>query len=324
MTGGGHDPKGSDCPKSPITFSFEVFPPRSLYAALALGHTIQELAAAEPEFISVTYGASGSTRDSSLDLLRYIREHTSARPLGHLTCVDVTREELAAQIGSFFDTGISDFLAIRGDTPKNPRPLAPDAVTVDSTVDIISLINEVHRERRGVPAGLRIAVGAFPGGHPASDSRRFSVDSLLEKQQAGAEFAITQLFFEADEYLSFVDDARAAGVHIPIIPGIMPVISAQQLSRVAQLVGRRPPAHLAHDMEYGDRDPRRIGIDAAVELSRAVLVGGAPSLHLYTFNKSRSVLAVLAELGLLYTPASAGRLASGLSTSPSPSVKETT
>lgn len=309
MSSYGSEPESSDCPEPPtrpesaVTFSFEVFPPRSLYAALALGHVIQELAAVDPDFISVTYGASGSTRDSSLDLLRYIREHTSARPLGHLTCVGVTREELAAEIGSFFDTGIADFLAIRGDTPKSPRDLPPDAVTVDNTVQIIDLINEVHRERRGVPAGLRVAVGAFPGGHPASDSRRFSIDALLDKQEAGAAFAITQLFFEADEYLSFVDDASAAGVTIPIIPGIMPVVSAQQLSRVALLVGRRPPARLAHDIEYGDRDPRLVGIDAAVALSRAVLDGGAPALHLYTFNKSRSVLAVLAELGLIH-PAS--------------------
>lgn len=289
----------SDCPSGTVApFSFEVFPPRSLSAALALGHTIQELAAVGPEFISVTYGASGSTRDASLDLLRYIREHTATPPLGHLTCVGVTRDELAAEIGSFFDNGIVQFLAIRGDTPKQQRQLSEGAEVVESTAGIIQLIHEVYKDRRGVPAGLRIAVGAFPGGHPASNSRQFSVESLLQKQEAGAEFAITQLFFDPDEYASFVADAQAAGVTIPIVPGIMPVVSAQQLSRVAGLVGHRPPARLARDIEYGDRDPRSVGIDFAVSLASAVLAAGAPSLHLYTFNKSRSVLAVLAELGL--------------------------
>lgn len=294
-----HATADGDCPRT--TFSFEVFPPRTIASALALGHTIHELSAVNPEFISVTYGASGSTRDASLDLLRYIREHTRTRPLGHLTCVGVTRDELAAEIGSFFDSGISEFLAIRGDTPKTPRELPAGAEVVDTTSGIIALIHEVHSERRGVPGGLRIGVGAFPGGHPASNSRQFSIDTLLAKQEAGAEFAITQLFFEPDEYASFTADAAAAGVTIPIIPGIMPVISAAQLSRVAGLVGRRPPAELARAIEYGDRDPRSVGIDFAVRLSAAVLAAGAPSLHLYTFNKSRSVLAVLAELGLTST-----------------------
>jgi methylenetetrahydrofolate reductase (NADPH) len=305
-------------------FSFEVYPPRSAAAATALTHTIDHLAAAGPEFISVTYGANGSSRNSSLDILRYIKDHTTADAMAHLTCVGSSHAETNRLIREFLDAGISSFLAVRGDAPQG-------AVEGDNTFlgdlhsagELVQLIHRVQAERvpyietvipglpgaRGVKTErtkVRIGVAAFPNGHPNSRSVTQDIDTLLAKQAAGANLAITQLFFHADDYLSFIQRARSAGVLFPIFPGIMPVTSPQRLRRILQLSGEKLPAELSIQLEVEptEEGQRQIGIDHAVRLGQDVLAGGAPGLHLYAFNQHDTVLKVLEGCGALPVPAS--------------------
>ncbi|WP_341783049.1 methylenetetrahydrofolate reductase [Leucobacter weissii] len=288
---------------APIRFSFEVFPARSGAAALALGHAVQHLAAAGPEFISVTYGASGSSQDASLDLLKYLRQHTDALPLAHLTTVAMPRERLAEVIRETLQAGISDFLALRGDPPKGSDERDPAVTASLDAVELIRLIDEVRAERDETgdadprSGAGRTSVAVYPNGHPLSRSRRADIDWLIAKEAAGASFGITQLFFHAEDYLGFVSEAREAGLTMPILPGLMPVATGAQLRKVASLAGQPAPSDLERALETsGSAEP---GVAHTVGLARELLAGGAPSVHLYTFNRHQQVLAVLRELGVL-------------------------
>ncbi|CAG7598014.1 5,10-methylenetetrahydrofolate reductase [Leucobacter soli] len=282
-----------------VRFSFEVFPARSQAAALALGHAVQHLSASGPDFISVTYGASGSNRDASLDLLKYLRNNTDALPMAHLTTVGQSRDELRTEILGMMDAGIHDFLALRGDAPRGVREDDPIVTGSLSSAELIAFIAEVRAERPPFTSVGRTSVAVYPNGHPLSRSREADIDWLVEKQEAGAQLGITQLFFEAEEYLSFVADARRAGLTMPILPGLMPVSTSAQLRRVAELAGRPAPAGLARALEAAGGTAPELGVAHTVELARELLAGGAPSIHLYTFNRHAQVLAVLRELGLL-------------------------
>ncbi|PII81803.1 5,10-methylenetetrahydrofolate reductase [Leucobacter sp. OLJS4] len=280
-------------------FSFEVFPARSGAAALALGHAVQHLSAAGPDFISVTYGANGSNRDASLDLLRYLRDHTDALPLAHLTTVGETREAVRATIHGIMDAGVHDFLALRGDPPRGSTEDDPLVSGSLSALELTELIAEARAERPALTSVGRTAVAAYPNGHPMSRSRSEDLDWLVAKQEAGAQFAITQLFFEAEEYLSFVSDARDAGLRIPVLPGLMPVSTSAQLRKVASLAGRPAPAALERALEEAGGYAPELGVEHTISLAGELLAGGAPSVHLYTFNRHEQVLAVLRELNLL-------------------------
>ncbi|WP_427871116.1 methylenetetrahydrofolate reductase [Leucobacter luti] len=280
-------------------FSFEVFPARSGAAALALGHAVQHLSAAGPDFISVTYGANGSNRDASLDLLRYLREHTEALPLAHLTTVGEDRDEVLRTIHAAMDAGVHDFLALRGDPPRGSSEDNPAVVGSLSSRELVELIAEARAERPPLTSVGRTAVAAYPNGHPLTRSRAEDIDWLIAKQEAGAQFAVTQLFFRAEEYLSFVADAEAAGLRIPVLPGLMPVSTSAQLRKVASLAGRPAPAALERALEESGGYAPELGVEHTVALARELLEGGAPSIHLYTFNRHEQVLAVLRELELL-------------------------
>jgi len=280
-------------------FSFEVFPARSGAAALALGNAVQHLAAVQPDFISVTYGANGSNRDASLDLLRYLRDHSDALPLAHLTTVGEDRSAVKAAIHSMMDSGVHDFLALRGDPP---RGLSEDDGLVAgslSALELVRLVAEVRAERPSFTSVGRTAVAAYPNGHPLSRSVSADIDWLVAKQEAGAQFAITQLFFRAEEYLGFVDQARSRGLTIPVLPGLMPVSTSAQLRKVAQLAGRPAPEKLVREMDESGGYAPELGVEHVISLCRELSAGGAPSIHLYTFNRHEQVLAVLRELELL-------------------------
>jgi len=286
-----------------VPFSFEVYPPRTPDAAAALHESVQRLADARPRFISVTFGAGGSTGGRSLELLRYIRESTAIEPLAHLTCVGHTTARAEALVREFLDAGVDRFLALRGDPPAGLR--ADDAPLGELTraADLVRLIRRVRGER-GVhdgPGAPDIAVAAFPNGHPGARHARNDIDALVEKQAAGATFAITQVVFCADDHLSFVERARAAGVHIPIVPGIMPVTSSARLRRVLELTGEREPTDIARDLALApDAEAgREVGVAHAARLARELLAGGASGIHLYAFNVHDTVLAVLREAGIL-------------------------
>ena len=304
-------------------FSFEVYPPKSVAAASALTRTIDHLAAAGPEFISVTYGANGSSRNSSLDVLRYIKDHTTADAMAHLTCVSSSHAEASRLIREFLDAGIRSFLAVRGDAPQGTAEGDSTFLgDLHSAGELVQLIHRVQAERvpytetvipglpgaRGVKterSKVRIGVAAFPNGHPNSRSVSQDIDTLLAKQAAGANLAITQLFFHADDYLSFIQRARSAGVLFPILPGIMPVTSPNRLRRILQLSGEKLPAELSIELEVEptEEGQRQIGIDYAVRLGQDVLAGGAPGLHLYAFNQHDTVLSILEGCGARTVPA---------------------
>lgn len=300
-----------------IPFSFELYPPRTAASTEALHHTIDQLAAAGPEFISVTYGAGGSTGGRSLEVLKYIRAHTDTEPLAHLTCVGNTYEGAARLIREFLDAGVLSFLALRGDPPAGHADGEPFLGDLESSAQLAQLIDRVQAERApyeerpvlGNPGAVRvaprrkvsIAVAAFPNGHPRSAYSSQHVDALLAKQAAGATLAITQLFFHADHYLAFVERARRAGVTIPILPGIMPITSPARLHRVLELTGEELPSELAIELEVEPTSEgrRQIGIRQASDLARAVVEGGAPGVHLYAFNQHDTVLEVLRSAGIL-------------------------
>lgn len=277
-----------------LPFSFEVYPPRKPELQAALHETIQKLAEAGPEYITVTYGANGSSRDSSLECVSYIRQNTTIDPLAHLTCVGATRAEAEQLVREFYGAGIRSFLALRGDAPEGADPDADFLGDLKSAADLVALIREVSPY-------ARIAVAAFPNGHPADERPGQDIEALLAKQVAGADFAITQLFFEADEYLGFVERARAAGVTMPILPGIMPVLSASRLARIVEITDLPMPAALADALAAaGDKGAQReVGLNHAVELTRAVVTGGAPGVHLYAFNEHETVLEVLRRAGVV-------------------------
>jgi methylenetetrahydrofolate reductase (NADPH) len=302
-----------------IPFSFEVYPARSDSQVESVHETVQKLAAVAPQFIAVTYGAGGSSRDRSLDLVRYILTETNVPPMAHLTCVGSTADEANRLVRDFLDAGIRQFLAIRGDAPEDAIEGDDFLGDLRSATELVQLIHRVQAERepytevdepqwgggavrlsqRREP--VRIGVAAFPNGHPQSRNRAQDINVLLAKQAQGANLAITQLFFDADDYLSFMVDARAAGVEFPVIPGIMPVTSMGRLNRIVDITDEPMPVHL--EVALGSASDAaaqyEVGIAHATKLARAVLDGGAPGIHLYAFNQHAPVLDVLTRLGAL-------------------------
>jgi methylenetetrahydrofolate reductase (NADPH) len=299
------------------TFSFELYPPRSPAAEQQLFASLEHLVVSRPEFISVTYGANGSSRETSLAVLRRLLDSTDVLPMAHLTCVGSSYAEASRLIREFLDAGITSFLALRGDPPEGAVEGDDFLGDLGSAGELVQLIHRVQQERApfsfedvpGFPGAKKlasgqtvtIAVAAFPNGHPRSRSVEQDLDTLLAKEAAGANLAITQLFFHADDYLGFVERARAAGVTMRILPGIMPVLSAQRLARILDLTGEATPVALERALQAAPDAAAQaaVGLEHATTLATELLAGGASGLHLYTFNRHEAVLEVLDRVGLL-------------------------
>ncbi|TDT80485.1 5,10-methylenetetrahydrofolate reductase [Arthrobacter sp. AG258] len=285
---------------APVALSYELFPPRSPAAAETLWTTIRELETTAPDYVSVTYGASGSNRDTAVELINRLLLETTLRPLAHLTCVGNTPQELAGIIGELLDIGVRGILALRGDLPKDG--VRPSDGALRYAQDLIELIRRVEQRRSALLCAGKIAVGvaAYPSRHPESPSEEHDVEVLLAKQRSGADFAITQVFFETEQYANLLTRARRAGVTIPIIPGVMPLTSLRRLTRLGELAGVEPAPALMERLAAADSDLERlhIGVDATVNLANAALDAGAPGIHLYTFNEHQSALEVLDKLAL--------------------------
>lgn len=293
--------------------SFELFPPRSDAAALALGRTIDRLAEADPAFFSVTFGAGGSTRDRSLTVLSYILEHTDIDAMAHLTCVGSSHEQANVLVRQFLDAGVTSFLALRGDPPAEGDDVSLG--DLGSAAELVQLILRVQEERepfaqipvvgqagassiRGRNKPVRVAVAAFPSGHPRDGKPQQDLDALLAKQVAGATLAITQLFWQAEDYLDYVERARAFGVTIDILPGIMPVTNAARLQRLEELTGVPVPSDFERELRAASSPEQAsaVGTAHAAALTTQVVHGGAPGVHLYTFNQHEAVLGTLAQI----------------------------
>ena len=271
------------------TFSFEFFPPKTDAAQLSLGRTIAELETLHPSFVSVTYGAGGSTRERTRDLVTWMRRETSISPMAHLTCVGHTRGDIAEILQSYTDAGVENILALGGDPPTDPADVRPSDYRFAS-----DLVNELQAAGQ-----FSIGVAAHPEVHPRSTSRSDDRKFLAEKLRT-ADFAITQFFFEVEHYVRLVEELAALGINKPVIPGIMPVTNKSQVQRMAEMSGAAFPQDLAHRLAKVD-DPeevRRIGVEAATELCAQLLDAGAPGLHFYTLNRSSATREIYANLGL--------------------------
>jgi methylenetetrahydrofolate reductase (NADPH) len=270
------------------TCSFEFFPPKTDGAQLSLGRTIAELEPLAPSFVSVTYGAGGSSRVRTREVVTWVRRETSITPMAHLTCQGHTRSEIAEILADYRDAGIENILALGGDLPGDPAEHRPSDYRYAS-----DLIEDI------AGADFAIGVAAHPEVHPRSPDRATDRRMLAAKLEA-ADFAITQFFFEAEHYVRLVEELAALGVDKPIVPGIMPVTNAGQLRRMAELSGAAVPGWLVDrlaDVEDPD-EVRRIGVDVASALSAELLERGAPGLHLYTLNRSTASREIYANLGL--------------------------
>lgn len=274
------------------SFSFEFFPPKDDVGEAVLWEAIRRLEPLAPSFVSVTYGAGGTTRDRTTRVTAAIAAQTSLTPVAHLTCVGASRAELRQVIGAYADGGVRTVMALRGDPPGGPgQPWTKHPEGLDHAIDLVRLIREV--------SSFRIGVAAFPDVHPESPDLDHDARVLAAKAEAGADFAVTQLMFDPVSYFALVDRVRALGCSIPIIPGIMPVTNIKQVERMALLSGAPIPAPMVERLHAVADDPdavRRVGVELASELSRTLLDGGAPGLHYYTLNRSTATLEVHANL----------------------------
>ncbi len=273
------------------SFSFEFFPPADSAAQLRLTQTIVDLEPLAPDWVSVTYGANGSSRQRTLAATMAILATTDFRVMGHLTITGQSVDELKRVIDFYGDAGVRNILAIRGDMPGGPAvPWQPHPDGLANATELVELI--------GTRGEFCVGVAAFPDGH-ASSTPALDARILLGKQQAGASFAVTQLFFDADRYFSLVARARSVGVTLPIIPGIMPVTSIRQLGRFAALSGADIPAGVVEELLRAPDDPgsvRQAGSRIAAELCGRLLAGQAPGLHFFTQNRSVATREILAML----------------------------
>jgi methylenetetrahydrofolate reductase (NADPH) len=281
--------KIADILRRGTTISFEFFPPATDAAAARLDDTLTELELLGPSYVSVTYGAGGTTRERTHDLVVRLRRDTTMTPMAHLTCAAHSRSELVDIVRRYRDSGIENILALGGDPPKD-LDLPPGEL--HHAVELVQLIREV--------GDFSIGVAAHPEPHPRSVSlesdRRHTAEKVAE-----ADFAITQFFFEAHHYFELVEALRALGVDKPVIPGILPVESISGTKRMAELQGSDFPDWFAAKLAPYEADAaavRRIGIEEATVLCHELLDGGAPGLHFYTLNRSTATREIYANLGL--------------------------
>lgn len=280
------------------TLSYELFPPRTPTAEETLAQTMDMLAATKPDFMSITYGASGSTRSTSREVVHRLAVAHTIPPLAHLTCVDQSRAELIAVIESYLADGVRDFLALRGDPPKGQSDWRPHPDGLLYAYQLVALLREVAHAH-GVD-NLSIGVTAFPAQHAQERWRQQGLDVLRAKQDAGADFAITQVFYEVEQWVDLARDAADAGIGLPIVPEVMPLVSATRAARADQLTGVPAPAELHAALESAETDDeaRAVGVAHAARLSQQLVDAGAPGIHIITFNRHEAALELVRALGL--------------------------
>jgi methylenetetrahydrofolate reductase (NADPH) len=279
-------------PPTPV-FSFEFFPPkteageRNLYAALA------ELRTLEPSFVSVTYGAGGSTREKTIEIVKRIREQYGLEAMAHFTCVGATVAQLRATLGEMEQAGIDNVLALRGDPPAGQQDWTKTDGGLEYSRELVELISAEYP--------FVIGAACFPETHIHARSPQDDLEHLLEKVNAGVDFIISQLFFDNSRYFDFLARARAIGIAVPIIPGIMPITQVGQVKRMASMCGASIPDGLHRELHARGDDPEAVldfGVAYATLQCAELLAAGAPGIHFYTLNRSPATRAILSALKL--------------------------
>lgn len=275
--------------------SFEIIPPRPSDSVAKMDELIAGLAAYNPDYVSVTSSRRSEWLEGTAAVISRIAETTDLRPIAHLACTAGTREELTEWIRTLIDAGVRGFLALRGDLPETGMP----EHYLQYATDLLNLIEEVQEEEafRLAAGKLALSVACYPKGHEESRNFDHDLDVLLTKQRLGADFAITQLFFEAQDYLDFVEVARLAGVRIPLIPGIMPMTSLKRVRRMGELSGLEVPEVVEKQLLEAD-DEYEAGMQLTAKLAREILDAGTGGLHVYTHNNLAVTRDFLDRIGI--------------------------
>ena len=286
------------------SFSFEFFPPRSRESAEDLYQTIRELETLGPSFVSVTYGAGGTTRELTHDLVVRIKDSTSIPPVPHLTCVGHDEAQIDAILTRYAAAGVGNILALRGDPPREQPGHDWSRTAFPHAVDLVGFLRRFNAAgRHPDPRGFGIGVAGFPEGHPDTPNRMLELDHLKAKVDAGADYICTQMFFDNHDFLDFRDRCRHAGIQVPILAGLMPVTSLSGMHRMSELAaGARFPAQLLRALDRAEGHPaaiERVGIQYAAQQCAGLLDNGVDGIHFYTLNKSRATREIYASLGFV-------------------------
>lgn len=280
-------------------FSFEFFPPRTREAGEQLYKTIQDLVSLRPSYVSVTYGAGGSTRELTHGLVIRIREHTHLTVVAHMTCVGSTQEQIGNILQEYQDHGIENIMALRGDPPKGETSFVQPLGGFAHAADLVAFI------RRQFPQ-MGIGAAGFPEGHPETPNRLKEMEHLKAKMDAGADYICTQMFFDNRDFYDFCERCEIAGIRVPIIAGIMPITSIKGMARMAELaLGARFPARLTKSLVRAKDDEyvESVGIHWATEQVRDLIDNGVKGVHFYTLNRSKATMRIYETLGLKHLAA---------------------
>jgi methylenetetrahydrofolate reductase (NADPH) len=275
-------------------FSFEFFPPKSDAGERVLGLALESLRQLNPAFVSVTYGAGGSSRGRTLELTKWIKQELGIEAMAHLSCVGSTREELGAVLDDMHDAGIENILALRGDPPRGETDWKPHPGGLTYSTELAGMIRAEH--------DACIGGACFPEVHPEAPHLAHDLRFLKDKVDNGVSFLITQLFFNNEFYFRFVDEARAAGIEVPILPGVMPITDLRQIKTITGMCGATIPQPLLEALEWRSHDPDavlQLGVSYATLQCAELLARGAPGIHFYTLNRSHATRAILSALRLL-------------------------
>lgn len=290
--------------KDQLVFSFEFFPPKDDAGADALYQTIETLKQLTPSFVSVTYGAGGSTRRKTIEITERIKREIGIEAMAHLTCVGHSRGEILTLLEELEAAGIENIMALRGDPPKGETSFVPHP---DGFRYASELVNFIRSQK-----SFCLGVAGYPEVHPEALSKEADLANLKRKVEAGGQFVVTQLFFDSKHYFDLVQRTEAAGIHVPIVPGIMPITNVAQIKRFTQMCGAKIPRDLMAELEAVEGNNEavvQVGIQHATNQCEDLLRGGAPGIHFYTLNKSLATRTIFLNLrARLGTFKTAGRL----------------